>query len=109
MLAVAMTLPYSRHWQDRRSNQEASADSVNTPSWDDRRQNTTRKSWRRRRRIFRETEADPRVIAASLSRAEIDGRHLSRIVACARPISARSGNYITTKEGRQPALSDWLV
>jgi len=50
---------------------------------------TTRKSWSRRRRVvakaeWTQGEANPRFIVTSLSRAEVDGRHLYESIYCAR-------------------------
>lgn len=50
---------------------------------------TTRKSWSRRRRVvakaeWTQGEANPRFIVTSLSRAEIEGRHLYEKIYCAR-------------------------
>lgn len=50
---------------------------------------TTRKSWSRRRRVvakaeWTQDEANPRFIVTSLSRAEVDGRHLYEKIYCAR-------------------------
>ncbi len=50
---------------------------------------TTRKSWSRRRRVvakaeWTQGEANPRFIVTSLSRAEVEGRHLYEKIYCAR-------------------------
>ena len=50
---------------------------------------TTRQSWNRRRRVvakaeWTQGEANPRFIVTSLSRAEVDGRHLYENIYCAR-------------------------
>ena len=52
-------------------------------------QYTTRKSWSRRRRVigkaeWTQGEANPRFIVTSLSRAEVEGRHLYEKIYCAR-------------------------
>jgi hypothetical protein len=52
-------------------------------------QYTTRQSWSRRRRVigkaeWTQDEANPRFIVTSLSRAEVEGRHLYEKIYCAR-------------------------
>lgn len=52
-------------------------------------QYTTRNSWSRRRRVigkaeWTQDEANPRFIVTSLSRAEVEGRHLYEKIYCAR-------------------------